>query len=92
MSDSENDNKDSLLDKVVKEIEQDRDRLKLRLHLMKAEAKEEWEKTEKKWHHLKGNASHVSHEASEASKETYAALQLLGQEIKNGYKRIIKSL
>jgi hypothetical protein len=92
MSDLDNESKDSILDEVLNEVAQDRDELMLKMHLFKAEAKDEWEKTEKKWHHLKGNANHVSHEASEASKDTYAALQLLGQEIINSYKRIVKSL
>ena len=94
MSDSNNnDNTDgSLLHKLLGEIEQDRDRLKLQAHLLKADAKDEWDKIEKKWHHFKGSTQHVGYEATEVSKDLFAATQLLGEEIKAAYKRIIGSL
>lgn len=91
MSEETKDNK-SILDKLFSEIEQDRDRLNLQAHLLKADAKDEWDKVEKKWHQFKGNTQHVGHEAKEASKDLLAATQLLGEEIKAGYKRIIGSL
>ena len=46
-SDGKNASKDSILEKLLGEIEQDRDRLKLQAHLLKADAKEEWDKIEK---------------------------------------------
>ena len=92
MSDSNTTNKEGILDKMLGEIEQDRDRLKLQAHLFKADAQDEWDKIEKKWHQLKGNTQHVGHETVEVSKDLLAATQLLGEEIKAGYKRIIGSL
>jgi hypothetical protein len=91
MADETKDHK-SMLDKLFAEVEQDRDRLKLQAHLFKADAKDEWDKIEKKWHQFKGNTQHVGHEAKEASKGLLAATQLLGEGIKAGYKRIIGSL
>jgi hypothetical protein len=85
-------NNKSMLDQLFSEIEQDRDRLKLQAHLFKADATDEWDKIEKKWHQLKGNTQHVGQEAKEVSKDLLAATQLLGEEIKTGYKRIFKSL
>jgi hypothetical protein len=84
--------KDSILEKLLGEIEQDRDRLKLQAHLFKADAKDEWDKIEKKWHHFKGHSNHVSKEAKGASKDLLAATQILAEEIKAGYKRIMRSL
>jgi hypothetical protein len=83
---------DSLLHKLVGELEQDRDRLMLQAHLFKADAKDEWDKMEKKWHQFKGNTQHVGHESKEASKGIFTATQLLGEEIKASYTRIKKSL
>lgn len=83
--------KNSMLDKLFAELEQDRDRLKLQAHLFKADAKDEWDKVEKKWHKFKGNSQHVGHEAKLASKDLLAATELLGEEIKAGYKRIMNS-
>ena len=83
---------ESILQKLLGEIEQDRDRLSLHAHLLKADAKDEWDKVEKKWHHFKGNTQHVAHETKHVSTDLFAATQLLGEEIKVGLKRIIKSL
>jgi hypothetical protein len=91
-SDGKNTGKDSILEKLLGEIEQDRDRLKLQAHLLKADAKDEWDKIEKKWHHFKGHSHHVSNEAKGASKDFLAATQILAEEIKAGYKRIMRSL
>ena len=87
-----NSNEDSILQKLLGEIEQDRDRLELQAHLLKADAKDEWDKIEKKWHHFKGHSHHVSQEARVASKDLFAATQILAEEIKAGYKRIMRSL
>jgi hypothetical protein len=83
---------ESILQKLLDEIEQDRDRLHLQAHLLKADAKDEWDKIEKKWHHFKGHTHHVGQEARVASKDLLAATQILAEEIKNGYKRIMRSL
>ncbi|GAA0859316.1 hypothetical protein [Aliiglaciecola litoralis] len=85
-------NDKSMFDKLVGDIEQNRDELKLQAHLFKKETKDEWEALEKKWHHFKGSARHASIEAQAASKDVFAATQLLGEELKASYKRIVKSL
>jgi hypothetical protein len=83
---------DNILQKLLGEIQQDRDELKLQAHLFKVEAKDEWDEIEKKWHHFKVSTQHVGHETKEVSKDLLAATQLLGEEINAGLKRIIKSL
>lgn len=92
MTDANTHHKEGILNKLLGEIEQDRDELKLQAHLFKADAKDEWDKIEKKWHQLKSNSQHVGHETKEVSKDLFAATQLLGEEIKAGYKRILGSL
>ncbi|MFT4941301.1 MAG: hypothetical protein ACI88A_004369 [Paraglaciecola sp.] len=87
-----NSNEDSVLQKLMGEIEQDRERLKLQAHLLKADTKDEWDKVEKKWHHFKGHSHHVGQEARVASKDLLAATQILAEEIKVAYKRIMRSL
>jgi hypothetical protein len=91
-SDGKNTSNDSILEKLFGEIEQDRDRLKLQTHLFKADVKDEWDKIEKKWHHFKGHSNHVSKEAKGVSKDLFAATQILAEEIKAGYKRIMRAL
>ena len=69
-------------------LKRERDELKVKLSLAKLEAREEWEETERKWEHFRAKAQQVGHEAGEASKEIGAAARLLGEEIKEAYKRI----
>lgn len=76
------------LDRLVGELQTQRDELKLRLHLAKADAKEEWEKLEKKWEHLRGKLTVVGNEAKEAGKDVLAATRLVARELKEGYERI----
>ena len=73
---------------VVALLKTERDDLKVRVHLAKAEAREEWEELEKKWSHLKDKTARVSHTATDASKDIAAATEILAEELKHGYQRI----
>jgi len=69
-----------------------RDELKVQMHLAKAEARERWEKLEKKWHHLEARG-HVLAEASrESLDDIEEAGRLLVQEIREGYDSLRKLL
>lgn len=76
------------LSKLVDEVQQQRDELRVQLHLAKAEAKEEWEHLEVKWDALRGKAGVVGREAGKAAREVAAALHLAAEELKRGYERI----
>lgn len=73
---------------LLDELKQLRDELRLKVHLGKAEAKEEWEALEKKWDQLKPQLDTVQDEASKASKNVLAALELGVEELREGYRRI----
>lgn len=80
------------MNKLVEELKQQRDELKLKMHLGKAEAKEEWEKLEQQLEGLeekldakKGALSEV---VDEASDNVEAALEMAADEIKKGYARL----
>ena len=74
--------------KLVETLKQQRDELKVKLHLAKAEAGDEWEKAEKKWEHLKAKTRLLGTEAGDASKDIGSAAKQLAKEIKHGYDRI----
>ena len=74
--------------KLVETLKQQRDELKVKLHLAKAEAGDEWEKAEKKWEQLKAKTRVLGTEAGDASKDIGAAAKQLAKEIKHGYDRI----
>ncbi|MDT7042763.1 hypothetical protein [Candidatus Nitronereus thalassa] len=76
------------LKKLVDELTKQRDELKVKLHLAKAEGRDEWEKLETKWEEVKGKMKTMGEEAGEAADSVTAAAGLLADEIKKGYERI----
>jgi len=77
---------------LVEELQIDRDKIKLQLHLLNMEAKEEWNELEKKYEHFKTKASKVTEVAEDSAGDVGEALKLVGEELREGYKRIKKSL
>jgi uncharacterized protein YjbJ (UPF0337 family) len=76
----------------VENLKTQRDELKVRMHLAAADAKDEWDKLEGKWNHFEAKAKQVGDQASDVSKDVWAAAKDLGAEIKEGYERIRKTL
>jgi SMC interacting uncharacterized protein involved in chromosome segregation len=80
------------IDDIVENLKQIRDELEVKIHLGKAEAKKEWDRLEKKWQELKGQSQAVAGTTSESLKNVGSALELVAEELKDGYKRIRKLL
>ena len=78
-------------DAIMKFLHRERDELRVKIHLAKAEAKEEWQELEEKWHDLAEKANHVGEAAGEVSHNLKAATDLLADELKQGYARIKKA-
>ena len=79
-------------EKVAKQLKIDRDELNLQIHLAEAEVRDEWQEIEKKWQHFVSTSKRLGEATGESSKEISSALTLLGEELKNAYKKIKKSL
>jgi predicted nucleic acid-binding Zn-ribbon protein len=73
---------------AIEKLRQERDELQLKMHLGKAELKEEWEALERKWEQLEGRVAGVRDEAREAGREVGAAFGLLTDELTEAYRRI----
>jgi hypothetical protein len=80
------------LDAMIASLKQQRDTIKLRIHLAKADLREEWDDLEKQWEHLQVKANALGREAQAASREVFAAAKLLAEEIRRGYERVRKQL
>ena len=80
------------IEDLVEKLKQERDELGVKLHLAKMEANEEWQELERKWSKLEAKMKQVGDAASESTGDVRAAAELLGQEIKAGFKRIAKQL
>ncbi len=77
---------------VVENLKEQRDHILVRLHLAKAEAKDEWEALEHQWEHVRGKMEVIGREAGEAANEVGAALRLTADELRRGYERITRLL
>ena len=80
------------LQRLVDELKAQRDELRVKLHLAKAEARDEFEKLEKRWEHARGRLAVIGKEAGEASKDVGEAARLVLDEIRAGYQRIRKAI
>jgi len=80
------------LENLVQKLEQERDELKLKMHLAKADARDEWEKMEDRWGALREKMSTVKEGASEASSDVKEAASDLAEEIRKGYRSILDRL
>ncbi|MEE4173103.1 MAG: hypothetical protein V2I57_02505 [Xanthomonadales bacterium] len=75
------------LDSVKQELEQLRDEIKLKMHLASLDAKEEWGGLEKKWDDFNARA-----DLSRAGDDIGSAASLLGEELKQAFKRFKDAL
>jgi hypothetical protein len=73
---------------VLDKLRQERDEIRLKLHLGKAELKDEWEALEKKWEHLETRMAEAAEGARETSREVGATFGVLSEEIGQAYRRI----
>ncbi len=80
------------LDAAVQKLEQERDELRLKMHLAKADARDEWEEMEERWGRLRQKLSQVKEGASEASEDVRDAASDLAEEIRKGYRKIVDLL
>ena len=73
-------------------LQRERDELRVRVHLANADAQDQWKKIEDKWHHFQSRASVVAQASDDSAKEVAAATRLVGDEIKDAYRKIRSTL
>lgn len=77
---------------MLEKLEQERDELRVRLHLGKAEAKAEWDKLDARIAEMRGRLDRAGDEAGEVMEDVGAAAKLLGEEIRSGFDRVRRML
>jgi predicted nucleic acid-binding Zn-ribbon protein len=80
------------LQQALAQLRQERDELRVRAHLLKAEVKQEWDDVERKWDQIEFKLGKAGAGARESAGEIAAAASQLGEEIANAYRRIRKAL
>ena len=80
------------IDEMLANLKQERDELHIKAHLAKMDAGDEWAELEAKLAKLNAKAKELGGASLEASKDIGAAAKLLGEEIRDGFKKIAKRL
>ena len=78
------------VEEMLDELKEERDELRVRLHLAKLEGSEEWQKLESKIAKLESRAKEIGGATVEASQDMGAAAKILGEEIRDGFKKIAR--
>ncbi|MCC6847010.1 MAG: hypothetical protein IT294_00815 [Deltaproteobacteria bacterium] len=76
------------LDAIVEDLKRQRDEIRVRMHLAKADARDEFERLEREWDHVRGKLGVIGEEAGKAAVEVGAALKLAVDELRNGYRKV----
>ena len=76
------------IEEMFEELKTERDDLRVRLHLVKLESSEEWQKLEHQMVKLESKARELGGATAEASEDVFAATKLLAAEIRDGFKKI----
>ena len=76
------------LKKIVDDLARQRDELNLKIHLAKADMRDEWDQLESKWDDVQGKMVAVSKEAEKTAGAVTTGIGLIADEIKKGYERI----
>ena len=80
------------LEKFREGLKQQRDELLVQAGLAKLEARDEWEKAEKKLDEFKIRLDELTSEARDATEDVWTGVKTLGEEIKTAYERIREKL
>jgi len=79
-------------DKLIEKLQVEREKINLKAHLASMDAKQEFEEAEKKWLKVKEKASKIADSAVDTSEEYISKAKIVGEELKETYKRISKRL
>jgi CBS domain-containing protein len=73
-------------------LRQMRDEVRVQIHLARADALDEWERVEAKWHRVQSQLSMSEVGAAKAAKEATTAWRQLVREMSDGYARVRETL
>ena len=77
---------------LTETLKQQRDEIGVQIHLASMDAKDEWNKAEQKWSEFIDGLGVITDETKEASDELLKTTKIIGDELKDTYKRISERL
>lgn len=73
---------------LVETLKTERDELMVKLHLASMDVRDEFSELDEKWDAVSDKASEIASDAVEVSEEAVARAKVVGEELKEAYKRI----
>ena len=73
---------------LLENLRQQRDELKVQIHLANMEVHDEWQDLERKWEHFKGKVKQLKDVADDSAEDVGETLLDLAHEVREGYRRI----
>jgi predicted nucleic acid-binding Zn-ribbon protein len=83
---------DDKLEQLLDRLREERDELRVRAHLLKAELRDEWNAAERQWERIEPKLARLRKGARTSSEEVGAAARQLGEEIARSYRRLRDAL
>lgn len=80
------------VEELLAHVRREAQQLRVKVHLAKMEASDEWHELEKKLVALEAKAQELSGVTAEAAGDIGAAAKLLGEEIRDGLKKFARHL
>ncbi len=80
------------MDRELEDLRATRDELRVRLHLGKLDAQEQWEQVEKQWQHVESKLKLAREAGREVAEDIGEATSLVIEEMKAGYSKLRKLL
>ena len=80
------------LERELEDLRATRDELRVKMHLGKLEAQDQWEQIEKQWQHVESKLKLAGETGREVAEDIGEAASLAVEELKEGYAKLRKLL
>lgn len=80
------------LEEIIKKLKQERDELKVKMHLASMDAKDDYDRISGKVDQLTDQYEPVKDAVEETAENVFSALGLVADELKEGFQRVRKSI
>ena len=77
---------------LMHRLEEQRDELRLKMHLAEMDCRDEWQELESRFEQLKCSVQEASEEVKTRTEETWQGLKILGEEIRDAFDYLRKDL
>ena len=77
---------------IIENLKQERDELNVRVHLGKADLRDDMQKLEHKWEELRYKGQQALETVDETGREANETLRAIADDLKDGYRKIRESL